>query len=221
VQHTRIKICGITSQADARAACGAGAEALGLVFYPPSPRALNLEQAAAIAATVPPLVQLVALFVDASAEVVEQTLARVPVHLLQFHGEESAAYCEQFRRPYLKAIRVREGMDLRQACAPYGSASGLLLDTWQEGMPGGTGRAFDWQLVRESLPRPLVLAGGLTVHNVGQGMATLRPAAVDVSGGVEREPGCKDPDKIARFVAAVRAADRRLDESTGEMSNDD
>jgi phosphoribosylanthranilate isomerase len=219
--RTRIKICGITNPADALAASRAGADALGLVFYPASPRAVSHAQAAEIAACVPPLVQVVALFVNASVEQVRDTLERVPVHLLQFHGDEPASYCEQFHRPYLKAVRVREGMDLASACAPYAGASGLLLDTWQAGVPGGTGQAFDWRLAQQALPRPLVLAGGLTASNVGQGMAALRPAAVDVSGGVEREPGLKDPEKMARFVAAVRAADRRANAESGGMSDDD
>ncbi|MBN7798667.1 phosphoribosylanthranilate isomerase [Parahaliea mediterranea] len=208
--HTRIKICGITRPEDAVHAAARGADALGLVFYARSPRAVSLEQAAEIAASVPPLVQLVALFVDETPEQVARTLARVPVHTLQFHGDESAAYCEQFSRPYLKAVRVREGMDLAAACAPYTSAAGILLDSWQAGVPGGTGRVFDWRQVGGGFNRPLVLAGGLNAGNVGEGMALLRPAAVDVSGGVESEPGRKDPGEVARFIAAVRAADEQL-----------
>lgn len=214
VAHTRIKICGITSVEDAVHASACGAEALGLVFYAPSPRAVSPGQAAEIAASVPPFVQLVALFVDEPEAVVRRTLEQVPVHTLQFHGDEDAAYCAQFGRPYLKAVRVRPGMDLEQACAPYTGASGILLDSWQKGVPGGTGRVFDWQRARGVFPRPLVLAGGLNADNVGEGMALLRPAAVDVSGGVESSPGRKDPDKVARFVEAVRAADRqRIDQS--------
>lgn len=213
--HTRVKICGITCPDDAVQACAAGADALGLVFYPDSPRAVEPAQAAAIAAAVPPFVQLVALFVNEPPERVWQVLQQVPVHLLQFHGDEDAAYCEQFGRPYLKALRVREELDLQQACAPYTRASGILLDSWREGVPGGTGEVFDWRQVRQVFPRPIVLAGGLTPGNVGEGMALLRPAAVDVSGGVESTPGRKDPDKVMRFIAAVRAADAAAGKDNG------
>lgn len=208
--HTRVKICGITRPEDAVAAGEAGADALGLVFYPDSPRAVTVEQAAEIAACAPPLLQRVALFVDAPAERVREVLDSVPLHLLQFHGDEDAAYCEQFGRPYMKALRVREGLDLRAACAPFTGADAILLDSWREGVPGGTGQVFDWRRARQDFSRPIVLAGGLTPENVGEGMALLRPAAVDVSGGVESTPGRKDPEKTARFIAAVRAADRRV-----------
>ncbi len=206
---TRIKICGITRPEDAQAAAASGADAIGLVFYARSPRAVSLEQAAEIAAAVPPFVTVVALFVDEPIERVERTLAQVPVDLLQFHGEESPAFCRQFGRPWIKALRVRPGSDIRAACEPYRDARGVLLDSWQEGVPGGTGRTFDWALAPRDLPLPVVLAGGLDEGNVGTAIARLRPAAVDVSGGVEAARGIKDPDKIARFVAAVRAADRQ------------
>ncbi len=212
--RTRIKICGITSSEDAHSACAAGADALGLVFYPPSPRYISPEAAVEIAASVPPFVQLVGLFVDEPRDTVQSVLDRVPLHTLQFHGSEEASFCEQFSRPYLKALRVREGDDLVAGCLPYRRAQALLLDTWQEGVPGGTGKVFDWAQVRGDFPRPLVLAGGLHAGNVGAGMAQLRPAAVDVSGGVECEPGRKDADKITAFIAAVRAADRQLQESS-------
>ena len=207
--YTRIKICGITCPGDAVAVADAGADAIGLVFYPPSPRAVSLEMAREIVAALPPFVQVVALFVDEPAERVKRMLSEVPVHTLQFHGGESAAYCEQFGRPYLKALRVRDGMDLQTESAPYGSAAGLLLDSWREGVPGGTGQVFDWQRARLDFRRPLVLAGGLSAANVAQGMRLLCPAAVDVSGGVESSPGCKDPAAVAQFVAAVRQTDQQ------------
>ncbi len=210
VSYTRIKICGITSPADAVAVAEAGADAIGLVFHPPSPRAVTVEQAREIARALPPLVQVLALFVDEPAAVIRRTLDVVPVHTLQFHGEEPADFCRQFARPYIKAVRVRGDMDLAAACAPYDSAAGWLLDSWQEGVPGGTGRAFDWQLARQDFRRPLVLAGGLNADNVGEGIRLLRPAAVDVSGGVEAAPGRKDHAAIREFVQRVRETDLQL-----------
>lgn len=189
-------------------AAASGADAIGLVFYAGSPRAVGLEQAAEIAAAVPPFVTVVALFVDEPVELVERTLQHVPVDLIQFHGEETPAFCRQFARPWVKALRVRPGLDIRTACEQYGGARGVLLDSWQQGVPGGTGRTFDWALAPQDLPLPVVLAGGLNAGNVGAAIARLRPAAVDVSGGVESAPGIKDRTKIARFVAAVRAVDR-------------
>lgn len=189
-------------------AAASGADAIGLVFYAGSPRAVGLEQAAEITAAVPPFVTVVALFVDEPVELVERTLQHVPVDLIQFHGEETPAFCRQFARPWVKALRVRPGLDIRSACEQYGGARGVLLDSWQQGVPGGTGRTFDWALAPHHLPLPVVLAGGLNAGNVGAAIARLRPAAVDVSGGVESAPGIKDRTKIARFVAAVRAVDR-------------
>jgi len=217
VPHTRVKICGITNPVDATVVAEAGADALGLVFYPDSPRAVNLAQAQDIAGALPPFVQIVALFVNEPAEQVRRILASLPLHTLQFHGDEDAAYCEQFRRPYLKAVRVRPDMDLAAVCGSYSSASGILLDSWQEGIPGGTGKVFDWGQARRAFPRPVVLAGGLNPDNVGRGIELLRPSAVDVSGGVEQSPGRKDASKVSRFIAAVRAADQRLN----GVSNDD
>jgi phosphoribosylanthranilate isomerase len=207
VTQTRIKICGITTVADARCAVDCGADAIGLVFYARSPRAVTVEQAASIAAAVPPFVTVVALFVDEPAQSVQRILSDVAIDMIQFHGSEPAEFCEQFARPWLKALRVRPGVDLAAACREYGQGRGILLDSWQEGVPGGTGTAFDWSLAAPSLPLPVVLAGGLNESNVGAAMARLRPAAVDVSGGVERAPGSKDLQKIERFIAAVRSAD--------------
>ena len=208
--NTRIKICGITRPEDARLAADSGADAIGLVFYEPSPRCVSVAQAAEIAAAVPPLVSVVGLFVDESSAAVERILEQVPLGMLQFHGDESGDFCRQFKRPWMKALRVRPDMDLVAACTDYRGASAVLLDAWQDGVPGGTGKTFDWRLVRESLPLPMVLAGGLNAGNVAQAMAQLRPAAVDISGGVEQSPGCKDAGKISQFIAAVRAADTQL-----------
>ena len=211
MSRTRIKICGITRPEDARAAVCSGADALGLVFYPKSPRAVSIEQAREVAAAVAPFVTLVGLFVDAPAEQVNQVLEAVPLGMLQFHGDEQPNYCQQFSRPWIKALRVRPDTDIAAACRLYSTAQGLLLDAWQEGVPGGTGRTFDWSLASPGLSRPVVLAGGLNPANVGGAVASVRPAAVDVSGGVELEPGIKDPEAIKQFVVAVRAADEALE----------
>ncbi len=204
--HTRIKICGITRVEDAQAAVACGVDALGLVFYERSPRAVTIGRATEIARVVPPFVSLVALFVNETRDVIERVLSAVPVDVLQFHGEETASFCEQFRRPWMKALRVRQGTDLASAYEDYRNARAVLLDSWQEGTPGGTGKTFDWSLAGNEPPLPMVLAGGLNPGNVGDAIGQLSPAAVDVSGGVEASPGIKDAEKIAQFVAAVRAA---------------
>ncbi|WP_116363969.1 phosphoribosylanthranilate isomerase [Parahaliea mediterranea] len=211
MSRTRIKICGITAADDARQVCAAGADALGLVFYAPSPRAVDIAAARDIAAAAAPFVQLVGLFVNEQPERIREVLAQVPLHTLQFHGDESPAFCRQFQRPWLKALRVKAGMTPADASRPYQGASAILLDSWQDGVPGGTGKAFDWQQAVGEFPMPVVLAGGLNAGNVGQGMALLHPAAVDVSGGVESAPGRKDPGKVEAFIAAVRAADKLQD----------
>ena len=205
--QTRIKICGITTADDARAAVDHGADAIGLVFYARSPRSVTVQQAQQIVAAVPPFITVVALFVDEPADGISRILRSVPVDLVQFHGDETPAFCQQFGRPWIKALRVRPGVELEALCKDYQAGRGILLDSWQDGVPGGTGKSFDWDLAARTLPLPVVLAGGLNEDNVGEAMARLRPAAVDVSGGVERAPGVKDSGKIERFVAAVRAAD--------------
>jgi phosphoribosylanthranilate isomerase len=217
VTQTRIKICGITTVSDARSAVACGADAIGLVFYARSPRAVTVEQAAAIAAAVPPFVTVVALFVDEPADSVQRILSSVAIDMIQFHGSETAHFCGQFARPWIKALRVKPGVDLAVACQEYRQGRGILLDSWQEGVPGGTGTAFDWSLAARSLPLPVVLAGGLNEHNVGAAIARLRPAAVDVSGGVERAPGSKDVQKIKRFIAAVRSADVQSNGATDDQ----
>jgi phosphoribosylanthranilate isomerase len=204
--RTRVKICGITRPQDARAAAAAGADAVGLVFYPPSPRFLSVERAREIREAVPPFVQCVALFVNPDAAQVAQVIGRVHPAMLQFHGEESPAFCAQFGVPYVKAARVAQGVDLLEYLRPFTAASGWLLDAHVEEY-GGVGASFDWSLVPESLERPLVLSGGLTIENVGGAVRRVRPWAVDVSSGVESAKGIKDAAKIAAFVAEVRNAD--------------
>jgi len=201
----RIKICGLTRAPDLQQAVQAGADALGLVFYPPSPRHVDPSTAARLAREVPPFVCIVGLFVNADPAAVRATLATVPIHLLQFHGDEDEAYCRQFDRPYVKAARVRPGLDLLQYASAFPSAQAILLDAFVDGYGGG-GRVFDWSLVPAELGRPLILSGGLDEDNVGEAVRRLRPAAVDVSSGVEASKGIKDPGKMRAFVAAVRAA---------------
>ena len=201
----RIKICGLTRIEDLQLAVNAGADAVGLVFYPPSPRYVDLNTAAELARRVPPFVTLVGLFVNAAPDVVRETLAAVPIHLLQFHGDEDENYCRQFDRPYIKAARVKPGMDLVQYAAGFPSAQAILLDAFVDGYGGG-GKVFDWTLIPKVLGKPIVLSGGLDAGNVGEAIACVRPAAVDVSSGVEASRGIKDAEKIHAFVTAVRAA---------------
>lgn len=200
----RSKICGITRVEDALAAVDAGADAIGLVFYAKSPRAVTVPQAQAILAALPPFVTTVGLFVDCQRSELNAILDAVPLDLLQFHGDESPAACEGFRRPYIKALRVKPGDDIAARIGLYGSAAGVLLDTFVPGVPGGTGEAFDWSLVPQGLSVPIILAGGLTPENVRAAIEQVRPYAVDVSGGVEASKGLKDSDKIHAFVRAVR-----------------
>ncbi len=209
--QTRIKICGITRPEDASLAVACGADAIGLVFYAKSPRAVTVEQAQRIVQVVPPFVSVVALFVNELADQIDRILQSVQIDLIQFHGDEPPEFCEQFGRPWVKALRVRPGLDIQGLCHTYQGARGLLLDSWQEGVPGGTGKVFDWQLAPRNLTLPVVLAGGLDADNVSAAIESLQPAAVDISGGVEQSPGIKDADKIRRFIAAVHAADQQLD----------
>lgn len=205
--RTRSKICGITRPEDAKTVASCGADAIGLVFYPPSPRNVSAEQAGKIINSLPPFVTTVGLFVDAAEIEVRSTLERVPLDLLQFHGDESEAYCSSFGRPYVKAIRMAEGVDLAAESARFHSASALLLDSFQKGIPGGTGHAFDWARIPEGLDKPVILAGGLEPDNVEAAIRTVRPYAVDVSSGVEAAKGIKDADKIIAFMRGVEKAD--------------
>ena len=200
----RVKICGITRVEDALVAAAAGADAIGLVFYAKSPRAVDIEQAREILAVLPPFVTSVGLFVDAERSELERILASVPLDLLQFHGDESVQQCEAFGRPYIKALRVKAGDDIAAQVARYPSAQGILLDAYVEGVPGGTGEAFDWSLIPQTLSKPLILAGGLRPDNVAEAVSRVRPYAVDVSGGVEASKGVKDVEKVDAFIRAAR-----------------
>ncbi|WP_090273070.1 phosphoribosylanthranilate isomerase [Halopseudomonas litoralis] len=200
----RIKICGITRVEDALAAAQAGADAIGLVFHAASPRAVSIKQAGAIVQALPPFVTVVGLFVDAPEADIRAVLERVPLDLLQFHGEEPDSFCQRFARPYLKAVRVRPGDDLNALAGNWPGASGILLDSYKPGVPGGTGETFDWSMIPSQRPWTLVLAGGLQADNVRQAIDMTAPWAVDVSGGVEAAKGIKDVDKINAFIHEVK-----------------
>jgi phosphoribosylanthranilate isomerase len=204
---TAVKICGITRIEDALAAAHAGAHAIGLVLYASSPRCVTPVQAAGIIRALPPFVTTVGLFVDASAEEVQAALSQASVNLLQFHGEEPPDYCRQFAMPYMKAVRVRKGVNLLQYASDYNDARALLLDAYVDGTHGGTGKVFDWNLIPKKLTLPMVLSGGLDADNVADAVRRVRPCAVDVSSGVESAKGIKDAAKIAAFITGVRNAD--------------
>lgn len=206
-KRTRVKICGITRPEDGVAAARLGADAIGLVFYPPSPRAVSVEQARDVIAALPPFVTTVALFVDAAPEDVEAVLQQLSIDLLQFHGNESPAYCRGFGRRYIKAVRMTDDVDLIAQAGQYHDAAGLLLDSYQKGVPGGTGQRFDWAQIPAGLDKPIILAGGLDPENVERAVTSTRAFAVDVSSGVESAKGIKDADKIAAFMRGVRIAD--------------
>ena len=204
---TAVKICGITGIEDALAAARCGAHAIGLVFYRPSPRYVAPDRGGDIIRALPPFVTAVGLFVNAPAREVREVLAQAPVSLLQFHGAEAPAFCRQFGLPYMKAVRVRAGVDLLQYAHDYHDAKALLLDAFVDGARGGTGETFDWSLIPRTLPLPIVLSGGLNADNVTEAIRAVRPWAVDVSSGVEAEKGIKDAAKIAAFMSGVRNAD--------------
>lgn len=205
--RTRIKICGITRPEDARTAARLGADAIGLVFYEHSPRRIALEEAARIVGALPPFVASVALFVDAEDAIVRDVLETIRVDLLQFHGSEPPAYCAGFGVPYIKAVRMREGVDVRTEAQRYADAAALLVDAWHPQSPGGTGRSFEWAPLPDGLGVPVVLAGGLTADNVARAMDIVRPWGVDVSSGVESSGGIKDGARMRAFVRAVMRAD--------------
>ncbi len=201
----RVKICGITRAQDLHAACEAGADALGFVFYDKSPRHVSPGTATALLRELPPFVQSVGLFVNADPAFVESVLRVAPLDLLQFHGDETRADCARYGRPWIKAVRVSAGTDLLKCAADFAGARGLLLDAFVPGVPGGTGERFDWGLIPPDLPLPVVLSGGLDPANVVDAVRTVRPWAVDVSSGVEAAKGIKDPQKVAQFIARARA----------------
>lgn len=212
-QRTRIKICGLTREADVDAAVEAGADAIGFVLYPKSPRHVGVERAAALARRLPPFVTPVGLFVNATAEEVEAALRAIPQLVMQFHGDETPQACRAAGRPYLRAARMAPGLDLLDFARRFSDAQALLLDAHVEGYGGG-GKVFDWSLIPASVPSPVVLSGGLTAANVTDGILQVRPWAVDVSSGVESVKGIKDAQAIRRFCDAVREADARIADAT-------
>lgn len=201
--NTRVKVCGITRLEDALVAANAGADALGFVFYAPSPRAVEPATVAQIIQQLPAFVTTTGLFVNATAGKIQATLEQTRLDLLQFHGDETPEFCESFGRPYIKALRMQPGVDIAALAQTYTGARGILLDTYVQGVPGGTGQAFDWQYIPETLAKPLILAGGLDVDNVRQAIEQVCPWAVDVSGGVEMERGIKCAEKIRAFMHQV------------------
>ena len=201
--RVRVKICGITRVEDALIAVKNGADAIGLVFYAPSPRNVSIAQAQEIANKIPAFVTVVALFVNAEASFINEVISQVKIDLLQFHGDETPEECAQYRLPFIKAIRVKLDTNLVQCSTDFSAAKALLLDTYTEGVAGGTGHVFDWNLIPSQLAKSVILAGGLTSDNVAQAIAQVRPYAVDVSGGVEVSKGIKDAAKIAAFMKQV------------------
>lgn len=201
--RVRVKICGITRLEDALTAVEQGADAIGLVFYEPSSRNVTINQAREIAAQIPAFVSVVGLFVNAEANFINEVISQVKIDLLQFHGDETPEECAQFNLPFIKAIRVKADTNLVQYAEDFSAAKGLLLDSYTEGVAGGTGHAFDWNLIPKRLTKPLILAGGLNVDNVARAIKQVKPYAVDISGGVEVSKGIKDTAKITAFMQQV------------------
>ena len=207
MRRTRVKICGITRPEHAKAAAGAGADAIGLMFYEPSPRYVTRARARSVCAALPPLVSVVGVFVNPEPRDVETVLEGLPVDILQFHGEEPPELCAGAGKPYVKAVRVRTRNDIVDAAERYPDARALLLDAHHDALWGGTGSRFDWNVVPDDVGRPIVLAGGLTPDNVARAIRLVRPFAVDVSGGVESAPGEKDAQSMERFMKEVANAE--------------
>ena len=222
MHYTRVKICGITRPEDALHAADEGVDAIGLVFYDKSPRYVSSEKAAEISKNLPAFVTSVALFKDSNADSIERVLKQVPIDLLQFHGSESAEFCRQFGKPYIKALGMEVGMEMGRAggtnhrdnilglATTYFDARGLLLDSHAPGAAGGTGESFDWNTIPQDLPHPLILAGGLDIDNVADAIRTVKPFAVDVSSGVESEKGIKDAALVTAFMNTVRKVNGEL-----------
>lgn len=209
LRRTRVKICGLTRAQDAIDAVSFGADAIGLVFYRPSPRFIEIEKAQEVVKALPAFVTVVALFVDASPSEVQAVLDRVNIGLLQFHGDESPEYCESFQKPYIKAFRMRPDLDLDAAFKAYRGACGFLLDAWHPDEKGGTGERFDWARVPKNMTESLILAGGLLPENVAEAMETVRPFGLDVSSGVETQKGIKNAEKMSAFFHEVYQFDYR------------
>jgi len=206
--RTRVKICGFTQVQDAVAAANLGVDAIGLVFYPPSPRNVSIEQAIEIINALPAFVTVVALFVDEQEAQIREVLSKVAIDCLQFHGDEPVEACELYNKPYMKAIRVKPELDIMAIARQYQNAAALLLDAYHPGIKGGSGSQFDWNLIPENCPLPVVLAGGLQVDNAKQAVESVKPYALDVSSGVESSKGIKDVVKMTAFIQAINEGDR-------------
>jgi phosphoribosylanthranilate isomerase len=208
--RTRVKICGFTRVEDAVYAAYLGVDAIGLVFYPPSPRHVEIEQAARIVDALPAFTSVVALFVDEQEARIREILTRVSIDCLQFHGDESAEACRVYGKRYIKAVRMREGIDISALALRYNDADGLLLDACQPDAKGGTGSQFDWKMIPDQRELPVILAGGLDAANAIQAIQTVRPYALDVSSGVETQKGIKDSLKMAAFIKQVNEGDKAI-----------
>ncbi len=206
--RTRVKICGFTQAKDAVAAANLGVDAIGLVFYPPSPRHVSIEQAKEIVGALPAFVTVVALFVDEQESQIREVLSHVSIDCIQFHGDESGVACRVYNKPYMKAIRMKPGLDILEISRQYNDAAALLLDAYHPGIKGGSGSQFDWGLIPENCSLPVILAGGLQVDNVRQAIQSVKPYALDVSSGVEAEKGVKDVAKMAAFIQQINEGDR-------------
>ncbi len=207
VRHTQIKICGFTNAEDAQFACSSGVDAIGLVFYPPSSRNIEVHKAADVVASLPPFVTITGLFLNAERSLIEKVLERVPLGLLQFHGTESPEFCQSFNRPYIKSVAMKSERDVVAYTRQFESARGFLLDSNSAGSAGGSGESFDWSVIPSELPAPLILAGGLDCYNVAEAVTQTRPVAVDVSSSVESAKGIKDQALMQQFIQSVRAVD--------------
>ena len=208
--RTRVKICGFTRAEDAVIAAGLGVDAIGLVFYQPSPRNVSIEQAVKITQTLPAFVSVVGLFVDAEPDFIDAVLQQVPIDCLQFHGDESPEACRLYGKSYLKAIRMKTDTNLAEWSRHYADAAGLLLDAYHPGLQGGTGSAFDWEMIKNQGSLPIILAGGLTPENAALAVQQVRPYALDVSSGVESAKGIKDAAKMAEFIKKTNLATEQL-----------
>jgi len=208
--RTRIKICGLTRPADARTATDAGVDALGLIFFSPSPRAVDIGVAAEIAADVPAFTVVVGVFVDSSPREIEEILAKVPITCLQFHGDESLEDCERYGVPYIKTVRMQDGVLPAEIARSYPTARAILLDSYHTQKYGGTGESFPWERAKGCREKPVILAGGLNASNVAEAIMVSGAYGVDISTGVESTPGVKDPGKVTDLVAVVRACNQAV-----------
>ena len=206
--RTRVKICGFTRSEDAVEAASLGVDAIGLVFYPPSPRHIDIAKALEIVSVLPAFTTTVALFVDADEQQICRILEQVPIDLIQFHGDEPPQACRIYGKPYIKAVRMQAGIDIAALADKYHDAAGLLLDAYHPGTKGGTGSQFDWAMIPGECHLPIILAGGLTPENAKLAVQSVKPYALDVSSGVELSKGIKDVDKMTAFLTEVVEGDR-------------